>query len=513
MADRYANFPPYTVGPLTGDTTQGLAIWKDGEILRDMKLTPMCIRILIRLIERRGTTVRAPEVPELSDYRNDVARQAEYFTKYISRLKMCLGDESRVYINPVHKKRDPENVGGYRFVGDVEFSDAPANERSGIIDAPVPTSETTSEHDTRVSLTPLASSASEDDSLESGTDSSRLFAETFNAGGRRIIGSVIETHAHPNLESGLPLSEIGWSENEVSLRLMPGLFGTETVLSDPIVDRAFAECEADNHRHGRPSILMPPDGSKYAVVDATSPFLDVNDFSVTVQETRYFSIMRARPAVESIFALRKKFGHAEPHKNRIPHALGLQFVALFADGQVLAIQRAKDTFPFPGTWSFSGEEQCASIDLSWDERDRMKNYTLRTIVEEVFPLARIAHPARLKPVMEEVQRYVADRRIIGLLLEEPIVTFSFFVIFRLNIKAKEYSEEVRNLVRNGRGQMSREGLYFSVSFPDLPLLLSGRGVQARPLFGVHEESIAPGNLHPTSLYRLTRLLEVMGLRN
>jgi hypothetical protein len=335
------------------------------------------------------------------------------------------------------------------------------------------------------------------------------FANAFNAGSCRINGSVIETHAHPNLESCLPLSETGWSESQVSLRLRPGSFATEPLLSDPLVAHVLEQREAESRRDGRASILTPPDGVKYAVVDASSPFLDVSDFNVTVQETRYFSIMRARPAVERSLQLRMKFGHVDPYKNRIPHALGLQFIALFSDKQVLAIQRAKDTFPFPGTWSFSGEEQCAPIDLSWDKKDRMKNYMLRTVVEEVFPLARIPDPVRLAPVMEEVQRYVADMRIVSLLLEEPIVTFSFFVIFRLKGNVKEYANEVIHLVRSGRGQMSKEGLYFSVALSDLPLLLEGQNIRARPIFGDGGEGIAASNLHPTSRYRLMRSLNIL----
>jgi len=126
MADRYANFPPFAVGPLTGDAAQELGVWANGELLRDARLTPMCIRILVRLIEKRGTTVRASNIPELNDYDHNQIRQAEYLTKYISRLKRSLGKENlETYVKTIHKKRGHASTVGYCFIGDVTFSDRP----------------------------------------------------------------------------------------------------------------------------------------------------------------------------------------------------------------------------------------------------------------------------------------------------------------------------------------------------------------------------------------------------
>jgi len=542
MAGRYAYFGPFTV-----DTAEP-RIWRNGEECDDEKLTPLAIRILIRLFRVAGTVVRARDFKDLLSHNQDDSQRQASLARYISRLKTCAGKEMPAYIENVAKKRDDAGTGGYRFVGHVEFDDQLRFRTPGIdarrtlvnLGRSFPPKDLESTDignvETKRSINPppstqllgqnLAEPRHETDFTldtegfspvttvqgQSEAATTRHFANAFNAGDRRIIGSVIETHAHPNLESGLALPEVGWTESEVSLRLRPGSLCTEPLLSDPFVIHALEQREAENRRDGRPSILAPPDGVKYAVVDASSPFLDVFDFNVTVQETRYFSIMSARPAVESSLPLRIKFGHVDPYKNQIPHAVGLQFVALFSDNRVLAIQRAKDTFPFPGTWSFSGEEQCAPIDLSWNEKDRMRNYMLRTVVEEVFPLARIPDPVRLAPVMDEARRYVADMRIAGLLLEEPIVTFSFFVIFRLKLDVKEYSDKVLDLVRAARGQMSREGRYFSVALPNLPSLLEGGDIVARPIFGTVDESIALSKLHPTSRYRVTRLLNILSGR-
>jgi nucleoside phosphorylase len=341
-------------------------------------------------------------------------------------------------------------------------------------------------------------------------ESARSFAETFNAANRRIVGPVIETHGHPNLESDLPLSEVGWSPSQVLLKLRSGLLDTAPMFGDPLVKEAFETREGQRKMEGEESALKPPDGTKYTVVDASSPFLDIDSFTVTLQETRYFSILRCRPAIEVSPETRKKYAHVEPGKNRVPQAMGLQFLALFDDDEVLTIQRAKDTYPFPGTWSFSGEEQFAPIDLEWPEPERMKQYLLRAAVEEIFPLARVSKPEMLLSVMRLVQPYFTSMRVWSLFFEVPTVTFSFFSVFRLNVTARDYAYEVRRMVQHGLGQSSREGQYFSVALSDVKRILDGHAIRPKPLFGGSSESLSHLELHPTSRYRLRRFVEVIG---
>ena len=335
------------------------------------------------------------------------------------------------------------------------------------------------------------------------------FAEVLGAADRRDIGSVIETHGNPFLESKAAVEEMGWPPERVLLKLRKGRFDARAILADTAVIESFEKRESQRIGRGEGTSLKLPDGTKYVAVDASSPFLEVDDFAVTLQETRYFDILRARPAIEESFDVRLRYAHTDPEKSRVPQALGVQFIALFADRELLVIRRAKDTFPWPGTWSFSGEEQCAPIDVSWDEPVRMRNFLLRTAVEEIFPLARRLEPAELLEVMRMVEPYVKSMRTWSLFLEVPTVTFSFFSVFTFELSIKEYEDRVKEMVHQGLGQSSREGRYFSVPVAEAAHLIKGNAILASPLFGGNAIELSPSLLHPTSLYRLTRLLESM----
>jgi nucleoside phosphorylase len=337
------------------------------------------------------------------------------------------------------------------------------------------------------------------------------FAERFGASDRRVIGSVIETHGNPFLESETSVQNMGWPPERVLLRVRKGQFDAREMLADRAVVESFEKREKDRKERGEGTSLKLPDGTKYVAVDASSPFLEVDEFTVTLQETNYFSILRTRPAIEESFDVKVRYGHIDPEKNRVPQALGVQFIAMFGGTELLAIRRAKDTFPWPGTWSFSGEEQCAPVDVSWDEPIRMKNFLLRTAVEEIFPLARTLEPEKLLEVMQMAESHINSMRTWSLFLEEPTVTFSFFSVFTFDLGIKEYADRVKEMVHQGLGQSSHEGRYFSVRAQDAPQLLQGQTVPARPVFGGNATELSPSLLHPTSLYRLGRFLESIGL--
>lgn len=243
------------------------------------------------------------------------------------------------------------------------------------------------------------------------------------------------------------------------------------------------------------------------IVDISSPFHDVTNLMVTLQKTDYFTILRTRPGIASSPETRIRLGHLESSRTGVPQAVGLQFMTLFADGNVLAIHRAKDTFPWPDTWSFSGEEQCADIDLAWDAPDRMKRFLLRTAVEEIFPLARIAKKDALARAMAFIEPYIRSMQTWSIFFEEPTVTLQFFSVFELSLTVAQYAEIVCNLVQEGIGTMSHEGQYYAASLRDIESLLSGNSVPVTPLFGGDETQISPTALHPTSRYRLLRLLD------
>lgn len=334
------------------------------------------------------------------------------------------------------------------------------------------------------------------------------FAEKFNATDSRIIGPVIEVFGHPFLDSNLALAEAGWSPDQVRL-VDGGELDTSAVASDPRVEAAFNGAEAIRAVEGKGTALELPNNGKYAIADTSSPFHDITNLTLTFKRTDYFSILRSRPAVSGFLDVWMKYGHVHPSGNQIPQAAAIQFSAIFGGREILAIHRDKYSFPFPDTWSFSGEEQFDRSDFQWDEPDRMKYAMLRTAQEEIFPLARIYDKAKLLKVIEIVEPYIRSMRIWSMFLEGPTATYSVFCVYEFDFRMDEYADLVRGLVRRGLGQTSREGKYFSVNLADVPTLLKGDAVPARPIFGGEPVLIPPEKFHPTSQYRLVRLLNVL----
>ena len=334
------------------------------------------------------------------------------------------------------------------------------------------------------------------------------FAEKFNATDSRIIGPVIEVFGHPFLDSNLALAETGWSPDQVRL-VDGGELDTAAIASDPRVEDAFNDAEALRAAEGKGTALELPNNGKYAIADTSSPFHDITNLTLTFKRTDYFSILRSRPAVSGLLDVWMKYGHVHPSGNQIPQAAAIQFSAIFGGREILAIHRDRFSFPFPDTWSLSGEEQFDKSDFQWDEPDRMKYAMLRTAQEEIFPLARIYDKAKLLKVIMVVEPYIRSMRLWSMFLEGPTATYSVFCVYEFDFRVDEYADLVRGLVRRGLGQTSREGKYFSVNLADVPSLLKGDAVPARPIFGGEPVMIPPEKLHPTSQYRLVRLLNVL----
>jgi hypothetical protein len=303
------------------------------------------------------------------------------------------------------------------------------------------------------------------------------------------------------------LKDTGWSPAEITLRLKDGPFDAAEILADPETPAAFNEDEEIRKLAGKGTALKDPNNPKYTIVDQSSPFHDVNNLVVTVQRTDYFTVVRASPGIAKSSEARIRYGHIDGSKSRIPQATAIQFSAIFADDQILALQRAKDAFRFPGAWSFSAEEQMAEIDLAWPEQIRMENFLLRTAVEEIFPLGQMPKPELLASAMAYIRPHILSMQTWSLIIEDPTSTLQFFSVFELGLTTAQYKTLVRDIVQSGMGQASHEGRYFAVSLRDIEPLLSGSSIKATQLFGEDQEEILPSLLHPTSRYRLLRLLD------
>jgi hypothetical protein len=332
------------------------------------------------------------------------------------------------------------------------------------------------------------------------------FADRYNGSDRRIVGAVIELFRHRHLESHSPLETLGWKPEEI-LMLESGHLDISSIEKDPKVQKAFQVSEETRLAQGKETALQEPNNRKFAISDTSTPFHDVSTLTITFKQTDYFSIQRARPAVGDDQRVRLKYGNLTPSENLIPGAAAIVFAALFSDGEILAIFRNKNTFGWPETWSFSGEEQFDSIDFSWEASARMKFALLRTVQEEIFPLARIYDKNQLVSAMRIVEQYVSSMRVWSIILEEPTATFSVFCVICLACTVDDYKKAVKDMVRRGLGEMSNEGKYYTVPLSAIPRLLQGMTLDATQIFGSNRTPVRPEELHPMSRYRLLRLLE------
>ncbi len=57
--------------------------------------------------------------------------------------------------------------------------------------------------------------------------------------------------------------------------------------------------------------------------------------------------------------------------------------------------------------------------------------------------------------------------------------------------------------------MSNEGKYYAVALDDAPRLLRDCNVPAKQIFGLSNVTVEANKLHPTSAYRLARIVEAV----
>jgi hypothetical protein len=512
---------------------------KNGVRIKGVGVIP--VRILKHIIDSKPAIVRGTDeavLKILSSYsKSDREQQQSAYMKYMSTLRRAMGGSEFDALFPnIPKSHNSENkMGGYKFVGNILLSNEPKpqermdeegtssqpmnEETGGAFKSAKSGSEVASSiTQVRGNVAQVAEKLDLPGNIEwpefisrvSNPDPTALrFAETFNADDGRTIGCVVDVFRHPFLESSRSLNETGWSADQVTL-VHSGYLNTEALNSDSRITSAFNESEKMRIAEGKRSALQPSSNNpRFTITDTSTPFHDVTNLTINLKQTDYFAILRTRPAIDKYPELRIEFGHIDPSESRIPQTATIQYCAIFGNREILAIQRDKNTFPWAGTWSFSGEEQFDKSDLDWNERDRMKYAMLRTAQEEIFPLARISEKEQLREAMNMVEPYIGSMRIWSIFLEEPTATFSIFCVYDFEFGVNDYANLVREMGRRGLGQPSREGKYHAVRLDDIPRLLIGEAVPARAIFGIGCAHMNPDGLHPTSRYRLVHLLNVL----
>ena len=102
-----------------------------------------------------------------------------------------------------------------------------------------------------------------------------MFARHFNAGCQLVSGRSIETHPHPFLlEKSQSLEQTGWAPEDVRLNPLDEVLDTAVILSDLEIQESFARKEAVRHARGERGLNETENGIKFAVIGASSPFLE-----------------------------------------------------------------------------------------------------------------------------------------------------------------------------------------------------------------------------------------------
>lgn len=104
---------------------EGLIVRQEGQEVRTTdgkSIKPRAVRILIVLIENRGKIVRADDLKDVLSQQHQDNDRRTALTKYIHHLRSCLGPSFEDYVQTISKNRDRQDKGGYKFIGNVEFT-------------------------------------------------------------------------------------------------------------------------------------------------------------------------------------------------------------------------------------------------------------------------------------------------------------------------------------------------------------------------------------------------------
>ncbi len=303
-----------------------------------------------------------------------------------------------------------------------------------------------------------------------------------------VVGQAIETIPHPQLNSRAALELLGWDPADVDL-----------------IDRQTKYETAElSTRAGGLKEFDPPNGVKFALVGTSYITSDSPHLSLETERTDYFTLRSVLPFLKSDSSVRSEFGSLDPSVNHIPHSLCLHFITRFSSGDVLCMRRDVRAAYHGGLWSFSGEEQVA--DRDFEVATPCLSLFQRTFCEEVLAL-------RDETPLDERWRIaspiVQTMRLWSVFVEERIHNYSLLGLFQLNCEPKEFVTLHNDLVNRGVGTRDREGDCYLVRHSDLLRLLVEGRCNATPLFMGAETEVLAENLHPTSRYRLFRLLRAV----
>jgi len=305
-----------------------------------------------------------------------------------------------------------------------------------------------------------------------------------------VVGQAIETLPHPALNTRADISDVGWDSEELILNDLQEEFDSKSLLKSV---GGFKEFD-------------PPNGRKYCLVDTSFITLDSPALAFDLRYTNYFTLKSVLPALAQNSQLRAEYASLQPSLNHIPHSLCLHYILRFSDGEILCMRRHPKAAYHANLWSFSGEEQLS--DLDFELPNPAQSFFQRTFCEEVLAL-RDQSPSTLAERWVTASTIVKSMRLWSIFVEEQIFNFSLLGFYQLSVDKEEFASLHNNLVNRGIGARDKEGDFFIAS-PSMVknLLFTGKCV-VQGLFTNEAQTLEVQSLHPTSRYRVFRLLRAL----
>ncbi|MCF4008160.1 hypothetical protein [Rheinheimera sp. UJ63] len=302
-----------------------------------------------------------------------------------------------------------------------------------------------------------------------------------------VVGDFVEIIPHPNLNTATRAADAGWSPAEIIVELDDREFDAKELLE----------------LSGGKNEFDPPNGTKYALVSAPFVTEESPQLELVLNETNYFTVQTAKKLLREQPQLQSKFGSVVLEDNRIPSSLCLHYVIRTADDSILCMKRSGGMAYHSGLWSITGEEQVSDHEIG--KQAPIEKLFKRALCEEIFQLRNSSALQDVMPFLEDDLRFI---RILSIGIELPLYNPTIIGLAQLSIDVSELRkrliERKRNLALNAGHD--DEGDFFILSKYDAYKLLREGTATVTGLFSQRAEILTENLLHPTSRYRLFRVL-------
>lgn len=303
-----------------------------------------------------------------------------------------------------------------------------------------------------------------------------------------VVGDFVETTPHPNLNTATRTADAGWNPAEIIIELENREFDAKELL-----ELAGGKKEFD-----------PPNGTKYALVSVPFVTEESPQLRLILNETNYFTVQTVKDFLQTQPQHQPKFGSIILEKNRIPSSLCLHYVIRTADDSILCMKRSGGMAYHSGLWSITGEEQISDHEIN-SEHAPIEKLFKRALCEEIFQLRNNSAHQNVIPLLEEDLRFL---RVLTIGIELPLYNPAIIGLAQLSIDVSEFRKKMidrkKTLALNAGHD--DEGDFFVLSKNDAYKLLRDGSATVTGLFSQRIENITANSLHPTSRYRLFRVL-------